>query len=346
MAGAPPLRLLFLLSLAPLLAAAAAAKAKASPRLSPNYYRHSCPRVERIVSDVIAAKQRANPSTAAGTLRLFFHDCFVNGCDASVLISPLSTSSSTPPERAAEINLSLPGDAFDAVTRAKAALESACPGVVSCADILALAARDLVGILGGPRFPVALGRRDSRRSDARDVEGNLPRTNMSARAMARLFASKGITAREMVALAGAHTVGFSHCGEFAHRIYGYRGSAGAGGAAGGGDHDPRLNPEFARALQRSCAGYRSDPTVSIFNDIVTPRDFDEAYYKNLPRGLGLLASDAALWEYPPTRVFAERYAGNRTAFFEDFAAAMQRLGAVGVKTGRQGVVRRRCDALD
>jgi len=196
-----------------------------------------------------------------------------------VLVSPLS--SDTAPERAAEINLSLPGDAFDAVGRAKAALEAACPGVVSCADVLALAARDLVAILGGPRFPVALGRRDSARSDARDVEGNLPRTNMSARAMVRLFAGKGLTAREMVAL------------------------------------------DF-------------DPTVSIFNDIVTPRDFDEAYYKNLPHGLGLLASDAAIWEY----------AANRTAFFEDFAAAMQRLGAVGVKTGRQGVVRRRCDALD
>ena len=336
--GLPLRRRLLLLPLALLATAACAASAAAAaPRLSPNYYRRSCPRVERIVSDVIAAKQRANPSTAAGTLRLFFHDCFVNGCDASVLVSPLSLSSGAPPERAAEINLSLPGDAFDAVVRAKAALEAACPGVVSCADVLALAARDLVGILGGPRFPVALGRRDARRSDARDVEGNLPRTNMSARAMVRLFAGKGLTPREMVALAGAHTVGFSHCGEFAHRIYGYRGAGG---------HDPRLNPEFARALQRSCAGYRSDPTVSIFNDVVTPRDFDEAYYKNMPRGLGLLASDAALWEYPSTRVFAERYAANRTAFFEDFAAAMQRLGAVGVKTGRQGVVRHCCDALD
>lgn len=287
------------------------------------------------MSDTVAAKQHANPSTATGTLRLFFHDCFVNGCDASVLVSPLSSSGAAP-ERAAEINLSLPGDAFDAVARAKAALEAECPGVVSCADALALAARDLVAALGGPRFPVALGRRDSRRSDARDVEGNLPRTNMSARAMVRLFARKGLAPREMVALAGAHTVGFSHCAEFAPRIYGYRGAS----------HDPRLNPEFARALQRSCAGYRTDPTVSIFNDIVTPRDFDETYYKNLPHGLGLLASDAAIWEYPPTRVFAQRYAANRTAFFEDFAAAMQRLGAVGVKTGRQGVVRRRCDALD
>ncbi|TVU14129.1 hypothetical protein EJB05_37576, partial [Eragrostis curvula] len=329
---------IFFFPLAPLLLLLLAAAAQAAPRLSPNYYRRSCPRAERIVSDVIAAKQRANPSTAAGTLRLFFHDCFVNGCDASVLVSPLSSDHE--PERAAEINLSLPGDAFDAVDRAKAALEAACPGVVSCADVLALAARDLVGLLGGPRWPVALGRRDASRSDARDVEGNLPRTNMSARAMARLFASKGLSPREMVALAGAHTVGFSHCAEFAGRLYGFPHGAGEGG------YDPRLNPEFAQALRRSCSGYRADPTVSIFNDVVTPRDFDEAYYKNLPRGLGLLASDAALWEYPPTRVFVQRYADNRTAFFEDFAAAMQRLGAVGVKTGRQGVIRKRCDALD
>jgi peroxidase len=223
------------------------------------------------------------------------------------------------------------------VARAKAALEAACPGTVSCADILALAARDLVAILGGPRFPVLLGRRDARRSDASDVEGNLPRTNMSARAMSVLFARKGIAPQEMVALAGAHTVGFSHCSEFAHRVYGYQTPPG---------HDPSLNPSFARALQSSCAGYERDPTLSIFNDIVTPRVFDELYFKNLPRGLGLLASDAALWEYAPTRVFVQRYADNRTAFFDDFARAMQKLGTVGVKTGRQGVVRRQCDILD
>ena len=88
--GAPLLRRRLLLSLALLAVCCAGAAAKA-PRLSPNYYRHSCPRVERIVSDIIAAKQRANPSTAAGTLRLFFHDCFVNGCDASVLLDGSAT---------------------------------------------------------------------------------------------------------------------------------------------------------------------------------------------------------------------------------------------------------------
>ncbi|EEE59189.1 hypothetical protein OsJ_11125 [Oryza sativa Japonica Group] len=64
--------------------------------------------------------------------------------------------------------------------------------------------------------------------------------------MTVLFMRKGSTPRELVALAGAHTVGFSHCGEFAHRLYSFK---------------------SARALQSSCTNYRSDPTISIFNDI-------------------------------------------------------------------------------
>ncbi|CAI0550567.1 unnamed protein product, partial [Linum tenue] len=61
------------------------------------------------------------------------------GCDASIL---LNTTSGEQTERQSPPNLSLRG--FDFIDRVKSLVEAACPGVVSCADVLTLITRDSI----------------------------------------------------------------------------------------------------------------------------------------------------------------------------------------------------------
>ena len=100
------------------------------------FYARTCPRAEAIVRSAVQSHLRSDISLAAGLLRMHFHDCFVQGCDASVLIDGPNA------EKTAIPNLSLRG--FEVIDDGKVQLEAACPGVVSCAEIPTLTARDSV----------------------------------------------------------------------------------------------------------------------------------------------------------------------------------------------------------
>ncbi|XP_059643400.1 peroxidase 41-like [Cornus florida] len=303
--------------------------------LSVDYYAKTCPRLDQIIQETVTNKQTTNPVTAAATLRIFFHDCMVDGCDASVLIGSVPNGKA---EKENDMNESLAGDGFDVVTRAKTALELACPGVVSCADILALTTRNLVKMVGGPFYNVSLGRKDGLVSDAKRVDGNLARANFSMDTMIKQFEGKGLNVEDMVAsTGGGHTIGFSHCKEFSDRIFNFSKTA---------DIDPALDPAYAARLKQLCANYQKDGTIAAFNDVKTPGQFDNMFFKNLFKGWGLLASDHLLIADPRTKPLCEKFAKSETEFFQAFAKAMVKISMIGIKTGNDGEIRHRCDKFN
>ncbi|OIV98837.1 hypothetical protein TanjilG_08493 [Lupinus angustifolius] len=151
------------------------------------------------------------------------------------------------------------------------------------------------------------------------------------------FTTKNLTIREMVALTGAHTIGFTHCKEFSNRIFNFSKTSHV---------DPTLNPKMAEGLRQVCQNYTVDHSMAAFNDVRSPSKFDNAYFNNILKGLGLLASDHLLGVDPRTRPIVEQYAKDEKVFFQDFANAMEKVSVFGVKTGHKGEVRNRCDQFN
>ncbi|KAK0608146.1 hypothetical protein LWI29_026182 [Acer saccharum] len=292
-----------------------------------NFYAERCPDAETIVKGIILSRVPTNPTLPAKLLRMHFHDCFVRGCDASVLLDAVNN---VPAEKDSIPNSSLSG--FDVIDDIKTAIENKCPGVVSCADILSLAARDAVSFQSIKNmWEVPTGRRDGRVSLASEINGNIPSPFSNFSTLLQLFINKGLDLTDLVSLSGGHTIGVAHCATFSNRLYNFTGK---------GDADPSLNAIYAKFLRSQCPNPANSATT-VELDPGSSRSFDKNYFKILLQQKGLLQSDAALLKNGNSFQLVQRFL-NSNDFFDVFAKSMVKMGAIEVLTGNAGEIRKRC----
>ncbi|KAF8676689.1 hypothetical protein HU200_046868 [Digitaria exilis] len=243
----------------------------------------------------------------ASLLRLFFHDCFVQ-VSARTLTYILQVLIKLKGEKTAGPNAnSVRG--FDVIDTIKKNVEAACPGVVSCADILALAARDGTNLLGGPTWNVLLGRRDSTTASAALANQNLPPPTASLATLISLFNRQGLSPRDMTALSGAHTIGQARC----------------------------------TTRKQTCPQTGGDGNLAPL-DVQTPTTFDTAYFTNLLSQRGLFHSDQELFNGGSQDALVRQYSSSPTLFNGDFVSAMIKMGNIGA--GNAGEIRRNCRVVN
>ncbi|XP_047058653.1 peroxidase 2-like [Lolium rigidum] len=299
-----------------------------SAGLQYGFYNSSCPNAEQTVTNVVNGLIDANPAVAPALIRLIFHDCFVAGCDASILLDPRSANSS--PEKTS-IPLAVAG--YNAVDQIKTAVEAACPGTVSCADIVAFAARDSVAKAAGYYYSVDSGRRDGSVSTAFSILTNMPSPLFNRSDLVARFIQKKLTVVDLVALSGAHSIGVAHCSAFTKRLY--------------PTMDPTLDATFAADLKKRCpAPARGVPDNLVNNSVVTPAILGNQFYGNAMGKKVLFNSDATLLTGSDTATLVSQMAADPAKWIAQFAVSMVNMGRIGVLTGTQGQVRKNCRVVN
>ncbi|KAK6155474.1 hypothetical protein DH2020_009722 [Rehmannia glutinosa] len=306
-------------------------------QLRVDFYRNTCPDAESIIQEEVRKAFFRDRGIAPGLVRMHFHDCFVRGCDASILIksTPANVAEEDGPPNAGSLR------GFEVIESAKDRLEQECRGLVSCADILAYAARDSVVVTGGLGWDVPAGRRDGRISRAEETV-DIPAPFDSLDQITQAFAKKTLLQDDMIALLGAHTIGRSHCTSFSDRLYNFSST---------NSQDPTLDRRFAALLKRQCPR-GPQGTVDPNRDLVVPMDpsspamTDVGYYRSVLLNRGLFTSDQTLLTIPRARAQVVQNVQNPLLWMRKFGDAMVNMGKIGVLTGNDGEIRVNCRVIN
>ncbi|XP_076911471.1 putative L-ascorbate peroxidase 6, chloroplastic/mitochondrial isoform X2 [Bidens hawaiensis] len=178
---------------------------------------------------------------------------------------------------------------------------------VTWADLFQLASATAIEEAGGPKIPMKYGRVDVTGPEQCPEEGRLPDAGPPSPAshLRDVFYRMGLTDKDIVALSGAHTLG-------------------------------RARPERS-GWGKPKTKYTKDGPGAPGGQSWTVKwlRFDNSYFKDIKEkrdeDLLVLPTDAALFEDPSFKVFAEKYAVDEKAFFDDYAEAHAKLSNLGAK---------------
>ncbi|CAM0958199.1 unnamed protein product [Alopecurus aequalis] len=174
-------------------------------------------KIRDAVRGVVVENKR---DVAPGLVRLLFHDCFVTGCDGSVLLestpkNPRGTTEKNAPKNDHLRGMELLQEIRDAIFKA------ADKKNVSCADAIVFGAREATFLLsnGKIEYPIdGPGRKDGVISSKQDAENTLPGATDNFEKLKRSFLAKDFTVGELVALSATHSVGVCHKPSFVDRL--------------------------------------------------------------------------------------------------------------------------------
>jgi peroxidase len=106
--------------------------------------------------------------------------------------------------------------------------------------------------------------------------------------------------------------------------------------------DPSLDPQYAATLRRKCKTL-TDNTTIVEMDPGSFLTFDLSYYRGVLKRRGLFQSDAALITDATSKAdILSVVNAPPEVFFQVFARSMVRMGAIDVKTGSEGEIRKHC----
>ncbi|CAJ2655417.1 unnamed protein product [Trifolium pratense] len=300
-----------------------------SADLKPEHYSKTCPQAETIVRNIMKISFLKEPRSVASIMRFQFHDCFVNGCDGSLLLDD------TPTMLGEKLSLSNINSvrSFEVVDEIKEALEKACPGIVSCADIIIMASRDAIALTGGPDWQVKLGRLDSLSASQDNSSDIMPSPTSNATTLIDLFQQYNLNVKDLVALSGSHSIGKARCFSIMTRLYNQSGS---------GKADPAFNPSFRAELFKQCP-LDVDQNKTLNLD-ATPVIFDNQYFKDLVDGRGFLNSDQTLFTFTQTQGLVRLFSIDQNEFFNAFVEGMLKLGDL--QSDQPGEIRKNCRVVN